>query len=74
MCLCIYIYFCIDKLPESVEYALVDSLEFSGVYSMADHTCMPVVFDKLSEQKLDKYINYIKSKKTLRRGDLCWKK
>ena len=41
---------------------------------MTDHTCMPMVFDKLSEQKLDKYINYIKSKKTLRRGDLCWKK
>ena len=78
LCACaftfIFVADCIEKLPENVEYALVDSLEFSGVYSMSDHTCMPVVFDKLSEQKLDKYINYIKSKKTLRRGDLCWKK
>lgn len=69
LCVCaltfIFVADCIDKLPESVEYALVDSLEFSGVYSMADHTCMPVVFDKLSEQKLDKYINYIKSKKNV---------
>ena len=78
LCACaftfIFVADCIEKLPENVEYALVDSLEFSGVYSMTDHTCMPMVFDKLSEQKLDKYINYIKSKKTLRRGDLCWKK
>ena len=78
LCACaftfIFVADCIEKLPENVEYALVDSLEFSGVYSMSDHTCMPMVFDKLSEQKLDKYINYIKSKKTLRRGDLCWKK
>ena len=78
LCVCaftfIFVADCIEKLPENVEYALVDSSEFSGVYSMADHTCMPIVFDKLSEQKLDKYINYIKSKKTLRGGDLCWKK
>lgn len=78
LCACaftfIFVADCIEKLPENVEYALVDSLEFSGVYSMTDHTCMPMVFDKLSEQKLDKYINYIKSKKKLRRGDLCWKK
>lgn len=78
LCACaftfIFVADCIEKLPENVEYALVDSLEFSGVYSMTNHTCMPMVFDKLSEQKLDKYINYIKSKKTLRRGDLCWKK
>lgn len=67
LCACaftfIFVADCIEKLPENVEYALVDSLEFSGVYSMTDHTCMPMVFDKLSEQKLDKYINYIKSKK-----------
>lgn len=78
LCVCaftfIFVADCIEKLPENVEYALVDSSEFSGVYSMADHICMPMVFDKLSEQKLDKYINYIKSKKTLRGGDLCWKK
>lgn len=69
LCACaftfIFVADCIEKLPENVEYALVDSLEFSGVYSMSDHTCMPVVFDKLSEQKLDKYINYIKSKKNI---------
>ena len=65
LCVCaftfIFVADCIDKLPESVEYALVDSLEFSGVYSMTDHTCMPMVFDKLSEQKFDKYIKYMKS-------------
>lgn len=69
LCACaftfIFVADCIEKLPENVEYALVDSLEFSGVYSMTDHTCMPMVFDKLSEQKLDKYINYIKSKKNI---------
>lgn len=67
LCVCaftfIFVADCIEKLPENVEYALVDSSEFSGVYSMADHICMPMVFDKLSEQKLDKYINYIKRKK-----------
>ena len=52
---------CIEKLPGNVEYALVDSSEFSGVYSMSDGSCMPVVFDKLSEQKFDKYIKYMKS-------------
>ena len=69
LCVCAFTFIvvadCIEKLPENVEYALVDSLEFSGVYSMTDHTCMPMVFDKLSEQKLDKYINYIKSKKNV---------
>lgn len=69
LCVCAFTFIvvadCIEKLPENVEYALVDSLEFSGVYSMTDHTCMPMVFDKLSEQKLDKYINYIKSKKNI---------
>ena len=28
---------------------------------MSDGSCMPVVFDKLSEQKFDKYIKYMKS-------------
>ena len=28
---------------------------------MSDGSCMPVVFDKFSEQKFDKYIKYMKS-------------
>mgnify|MGYP003247889884 FL=1 len=65
LCVCAFTFIlvedCIEKLPGNVEYALVDSSEFSGVYSMSDGSCMPVVFDKLSEQKFDKYIKYMKS-------------
>lgn len=65
LCVCAFTFIlvedCIEKLPGNVEYALVDSSEFSGVYSISDGSCMPVVFDKLSEQKFDKYIKYMKS-------------
>lgn len=64
-CACTFVFVAdrMEKLPENVEYTLVDSTDFSGVYSMSDGTCMPVVFDKLSEQKLDKYIKYVEQEK-----------